>query len=376
MGIFCPHCSKYVKSANGLDRHIDANPTCLEARKNRLGIGRRKGQLKASNPKMLCGKTNEHEQHMPAEGSNLKRTRAWVGNVLDELSKSFGKKIARRTSRESSSKYDLFLENADVDQTDHDHEYDNKENNYEHDGPNFGNDADDNNQPVDFPAYAGGMEAMSVSDLNNDRIINAVPNTTMREKFKAYCVRAGQEFRGSFSNPQLRGIELMVLLQSKRASLDTYNGTIAWYHRANGHIKKGESLSNVSNVRGEEFISREKLLRLLKERYNMQDKFPTLKKVFLPHARVMATLTCHDAWHCIESLLTDPRITDDDYNFHDNNPFAAPPKPKQIGELHTAQAYYDAHRQFITKPTQMLLPFVMYIDGAVTVSFRTYQSPR
>ena len=43
----------------------------------------------------------------------------------------------------------------------------------------------------------------------------------------------------------------------------------------------------------------------------------------------------------------------------------------KIGDLHTAKPYFEAHKAFITEPTkQILLPFTLYIDGAVTGQFQ------
>jgi hypothetical protein len=126
---------------------MDANRRCLEHRKKRLGMGIRTLGLSARTTKMFLSK---NVQHFPAEGSNLKRTCPVTNNVLGGIENSFGKKIARRTGT------------AKVDQADH--ENDDQENNFgELDGPNLGNDADDNHPPdadenippVDIQLYAG-----------------------------------------------------------------------------------------------------------------------------------------------------------------------------------------------------------------------------
>ena len=41
----------------------------------------------------------------------------------------------------------------------------------------------------------------------------------------------------------------------------------------------------------------------------------TMKKVRLPSSKAVVSVPCHDAGECIVSLLTDPRIKDDDYLF-------------------------------------------------------------
>jgi hypothetical protein len=66
---------------------------------------------------------------------------------------------------------------------------------------------------------------------------------------------------------------------------------------------------------GDEYISRDKLLAVLAKRYRMESKFPYLKPTVLPHSGDKLDLVCYNAWGSIESLLTDPRLTDDDFWF-------------------------------------------------------------
>ena len=203
-------------------------------------------------------------------------------------------------------------------------------------------------------------------DYNNDKEINVHPNTKMRDDFQAYCRNARKHFWHTFTKVQARSVKLMGTLKRKRAPLDTYDEIMEWHHQENGDINHRQSVKDV-----EDYISRKKLLKFLKNRYHMTDKFPTMKEIKLPNSKAKVKITRHDAWDCIESILTDPRTTDDDYNFRDNDPFKPPPEVRKIGDLHTAKAYYEAHQKYITDPTrQVLLPFTMYIDGAVTGQFQ------
>jgi len=214
------------------------------------------------------------------------------------------------------------------------------------------------------------VNGTSLVDYNNDWIVNAQPNTKMRDSFRQYCARACESFR-SLTRAEKRGIGLLVNLQTYRTSLDAYSAFMLWFHREVGDIGLQDSLKYVARPPGDGYISRHKLLKLLKTRYNMDSKFPKTKPIFLPSTQSTVSVTLHNAWDCIESLLTDPRITDEDYNFYNNDPFSKPPKPAAIGELHTANAYYEAYNKYITNPEkQVLLPFLMYIDGAVTGQFQ------
>jgi hypothetical protein len=203
-------------------------------------------------------------------------------------------------------------------------------------------------------------------DYNHDNEINVEPNTKMREEFRAYCANARANFREIFTKSEARAVKLLHILRQKRAPLDTYDEIMDWHHRVPGDFDGRES---VESRRG--YLSRAGAMKFLQDRYNMKGKSPEKVVVKLPFAGAKVTITRHNAWDCIQSLLTDPRVTDDDYNFIGQDPFKAPERPQVIGELNTAQCYYAAYQQYITKPNQVLLPIIMYIDGAATGQFRS-----
>jgi hypothetical protein len=206
------------------------------------------------------------------------------------------------------------------------------------------------------------------TDPNNDVNININPNTKMRRDFKEFCLTSRAKYLTTFTKAEARAIRLLDILKRKRAPLDTYDEAIEWHHREKGDISKHESLKHVANV--DEYISRPKMIDFLKDRYNMRGKFPQTETLHLPNSKAKVEITVHQAWDCIESLLTDPRVHDDDYNFHDDDPFAPPPPNiTLVGDLQTGLAYKKAYDKFITKPRQVLLPIIMYIDGAVTGQF-------
>ena len=203
-------------------------------------------------------------------------------------------------------------------------------------------------------------------DYNNDREINKEPNTKMRAAFLAYCRNAQTNFRSDFTSSQRTAIALLQILRSKGAPLDAYDSISEWHLRASGKIAKTASVYSDKT-----HLSRAKAMKFLQDRYNLKDKAPQKVKVRLPFSEATVTITRHNAWDCMESLLTDPRVTDSDCNFLDpQDPFKPPPYPRVIGELHTGLAYYKAYKKYIMKPKQILLPIVMYIDGAATGQFR------
>lgn len=200
-------------------------------------------------------------------------------------------------------------------------------------------------------------------DFNNDGFLNINVNTQMRNSFKAYCEQHDDLLFPVLTDPQARAVRLLEILRRKKTSLDTYDDVMLWHFRENGLLNEDDKLKQA----GDKYVSRTKLLEDLAIRYNMASKYPYTKPTKLPHSGQTVDLVCFDAWGCIESLLTDPRLTDDDFWFFDENPFADPPEEwATITDLHSGMAYRDAHKLYKKKPNQIVLPICMYLDGANT----------
>ena len=203
-------------------------------------------------------------------------------------------------------------------------------------------------------------------DWNNDRIINAQPYTKMRDDFREFCSTAKKSFTKKLTKRQKHCIKLLNVLKKKKAPLDSYDAIMAWHYREKGTMRKHQRLKHVIG-----HISRDVIMATIKARYNMSNKFPKTVPLKLPVSNALVRITKHAAWDCIESLLTDPRVEDGDYNFVDNDPFAPPKKQATIGDFHTARAHRMAYDKYITDPTrQILMPCQMYIDGACTGQFQ------
>ena len=81
-------------------------------------------------------------------------------------------------------------------------------------------------------------------------------------------------------------------------------------------------------------------------------------------------MICFHSRHCIEQLLTDPRLTDKDFTFYDDNSLAPPPEnPTYVSELRTGEAYRNGYNAYVTKDNQVGIGIQWYIDGAVTGQF-------
>ena len=203
---------------------------------------------------------------------------------------------------------------------------------------------------------------------NNNPNSNVQPDTTRLESFRKYCAEGKKHF-APLEAKHKRGIRLLDILKRKKAPLDTYDAIMEWHLRDKGDLFPGESVGC-----SPEYISRKALLTHLTKRYHMEDKFPFIKDIVLPHSKAKASVVCFDARSMVESLLTDPRLSEDDFNFFDNNPLAPPPENlNYISDLVTGEAYINGYNEYVTKPNQMGVGLQWYIDGAVTGQFENLE---
>jgi len=200
-------------------------------------------------------------------------------------------------------------------------------------------------------------------DFNNDGFLNINVDTKMRDGFLAYCSQAEDDMFPQLKDEEVRAVRLLDILRKKKTSLDTYDDIMLWHLREQGILNDDEMLK----AAGDAYMSRSKLLGDLAKRYNMATKYPYTRPTKLPFTGQTIDLVCFDAWGCIESLLTDPRLTDDDFWFFNDDPFGAPPESvTTLTDLHTGLAYRDAYKLYKKKPNQIVLPIPMYLDGANT----------
>jgi hypothetical protein len=180
-----------------------------------------------------------------------------------------------------------------------------------------------------------------------------LPDTEICEQFAEYSEYANKN-RSPLTPNDEAGVELMDLLIKKRAPLNLYDDIYQW------HVK---------HLKATTFKPKKTLLSDLKDRYNMTDKGPKLiKDMVLPHSRSKIDLVVHYFQQEVQSLLSDPRWTDADYLFHNDDPFSPPPEQfTSIGDINTGLAYRKTYEQLITDPTKdVLLPIIFYMDGAIT----------
>ena len=189
-------------------------------------------------------------------------------------------------------------------------------------------------------------------------------------QFREYVAEAKESF-APLTKEEVSGIKLMDLLRKKKATLDTYDEVMRWHLVENEVLMEHQGLGEACG-----YLSREVLLKRLAKRYNMVGKEPTTSTFYLPSCGTKVSLVRHNFCDLVHSLLTDPRLCDDDFLWNNpDDPLASPPKnPSYISDLNTGEAYLKTYKELIKDPTKQILcgiPF--YIDGAVTGQYDKLQ---
>ena len=225
----------------------------------------------------------------------------------------------------------------------------------------------DNHEALPFGSdhFEGNPDGSGSEDLPNAAPASSEFQPDLSAHFKSYCLEGT---RANLSNAEVSGVRLMDALRKNRAPLKAYKAISEWKLREQGHIIVGEG----ANEAGRHYVSRETLIKRLMVRYGVEHMYPKEKKVRLPSCKEVVTIPYHEAKHCIERLLTDPRITDDHYNFFHDDPTAPPPETERdyVEDLITGDAFYDTYTKLINKDAGgQLMGCLFYIDAAATGQF-------
>lgn len=224
----------------------------------------------------------------------------------------------------------------------------------------------DDDQYGDF-GVLGDDDSSNAPDSDDDGIVKRSPIDEIRANFKQYCWKARKDFLPKFTKDQADAINLLVVLRKSKASLDTYEGVMKWHFGASGQLDTHQSLSDTTH-----YLSRKMVFDFLRERYNMdKTKYNIPRELTLPSTKAKAKIIINDAATCMQSLLSDPSISDDDYLFYNDDPFAVPPDNiEHLSDINTGQAHRKTARRLVEKPgKQIALPIIAYIDGASTGQF-------
>ena len=212
------------------------------------------------------------------------------------------------------------------------------------------------------------MQANMPLNDNNEGVNNNNDDTDihlkMRDNFQNYLQKAATfaHFDGSFAT----AIRLLHTLRKQKCSLDTYDAVCKWHFIANNEIRPHEKVKQAPS-----FWSRDTIYAKLRQRYNRCHGYGNIAEIVLPSNCTKARIVWNDAQMVIQSLLTDPRITANDYLFFNEDPFAPPPDDlNYIADINTGKCYRDTYNELITDPQkQILVPIILYVDGTVTGQF-------
>jgi len=226
-------------------------------------------------------------------------------------------------------------------------------------------DTDDEENYVQFGSESDSDEG-SESDGEEAEIDLPVNNQELL-KFRHY-VRQAQIHHGPLRRQEVQAIKLLDILRKKRATLDTYDDVMDWHLREIGTISDNEGLIDAKK----EFIGRQALMDKLAKRHNKDPKeLVPITKLILPSSKAKVKLVLHQAKTLVVSLLTDPRLSDEDFLFFGDDPLAPPPNEiTQLGDINTGTSYVETYHTLITKPgKQILVPIIWYTDGSVAGQF-------
>jgi hypothetical protein len=217
---------------------------------------------------------------------------------------------------------------------------------------------------AEMEAGGGMLDFGSDSDEEMFGVISGAADTSMLDNFQQYLKEA-LDF-APFSGKQEAAIKLLLHLRRTKASLDTYDILMRWHLETVGRLNPRESL-----YKSPHFISRDKLYKELKIRYNRNLGYGNVTEIILPSTKAKVKIVWNESKMVIQSLLTDPRIQPEHYLWFNDDPLAVPPADLDyISDLNTGKSYTETYKKLITKPgKQVLCPIIIYTDAAATGQF-------
>jgi hypothetical protein len=124
-------------------------------------------------------------------------------------------------------------------------------------------------------------------------------------------------------------------------------------------------------------IPHKKLHAVLSKRYNLEVMAPVKRRVYLPHAKFTIDLVTHSCVSQTVDLLTDPRISEEDYIFFNGDPRNGPPEEfLMLDDVNTGQAFRETYKKLIEPEPltadgrhNVLVEYIFYLDSCVTGQF-------
>jgi len=324
----CQFCNKKCRTDRGLTQHIRKTEACYEQYLDEERNGRTGLKL-----------ANNYLRFVPVNVPHNKRRAA--SNEWVDTNQLASKESSRSEATRNENEDDYFAKiNATMQ--------------YNSDGDEYMEETD---CPESFAVYGDNSETD-----DEDSVVVEI-DKSIKEDFNQYVKK--EELQGRFPSYEVTAIELLHRLRKRSVALNMYDNIMEW-HMAAIERRFGEQSSTRPPPKKEALINK------LSQRYNVTDKMNQIRTTILPFSRAKARIITNDAKWCLQSLLTDPRICNEDYLFWNDNPFSPPSDDNEgvIGDIITGKAYKESYRKYINQPDrQVLLPVIFYIDGAATAQF-------
>ena len=330
----CPYCGHPCKTPRGQTQHINKNPNCKAAHSGTIGQG----------------------DFTVRVATNLQATRSPPGSPGVAFRRQ--SKRRRASTEEEGASTEEAEAKASVPEV--------------HEGSGIGIDNDEFGYVGDEDSDAEDDEAdVNLVDMEEgeakqeEEPDHLAPNTQILEDFRQYCMSHSITF-SDLDGPTIKSIKLMQVLRKNKSPLSAHQPFLEWHLKETGHLRDETMGLRDSS----QYFTRETIMKRLFKRYNCESLKPVIKKVRLPFSKAVASIPCRNAKDVLVSLLTDPRIQDKDYLFFNDDPLAPPPNPAvHLEDLNTGESFLKSHEEWIKEKGEVLLPVVVYIDGAVTGQF-------
>lgn len=342
----CPYCAKAIASNRGLTQHIARSEACTAAQFAAVGC-------------------NNMDIENSVNTDGLRRSKRYRSNDIDEATTNEPTNSDANPGRNIPPNSDQSVQDAGSEVADFG----------PGDDPSGDSGTDDtfntSSSEEDDTIATGDGSLLLDDELSTDEEASPAkpkdprPNRSMLADFRQYCEVARQLL--PLTKEQVTSIKLLDTMKRKKTSLNAYEDLMDWHLKESNVIRDHQSLADAQGYTGRDALMKELAVRC---NMTMGSKFPKTRQVRLPHSKAVVRIVYHEATDVMTSLLTDPRMKDEDYFFHDNDPLATPPHTcSVIGDMNTARAFLDSHHELIKEEREVLLPTPIYIDGTATGQF-------
>ena len=201
---------------------------------------------------------------------------------------------------------------------------------------------------MDYDVDDNTLNGIAVVDTNN--IIDTESLMHMYTKYKEK-----ELLRNQMDDNFKYAIELLALLKNSNVSDALYDKIVDW-------------LAVCSDIDALNTLpKREKILKQLTKRYDMENLYPVQKECVLPSIGLSIHVPVHSYLNSLFSLLTaSDLMKSENLLFADpTNPSYVPPRnmSADLGDINTGNAYYDYYERMNGKGDDVIVSLMFFADG-------------